>query len=83
MNCMKILSFALVVVLAALMISIFLRTSWPASEPDQITSDDLGGKLFGTLTDPGFSPILIMIAVMLLVALLGAVFLAKDEEADK
>jgi NADH:ubiquinone oxidoreductase subunit 6 (subunit J) len=65
------------------MISVFLRASWPTSEPDQITSNDLGEKLFGTVTDPGFSPILIMIAVMLLVALLGAVFLAKEEEDSK
>ena len=83
MNCTKILSIALVAVLAALMISVFLRASWPTSEPDQITSNDLGEKLFGTVTDPGFSPILIMIAVMLLVALLGAVFLAKEEEESK
>jgi NADH:ubiquinone oxidoreductase subunit 6 (subunit J) len=83
MNYTKILSAALVMVLAALMISVFLRTSWPAAEPDQFTSEDLGGKLFGTLTDPGFSPIMIMIAVMLLVALLGAVFLAKEEEGGK
>ena len=80
MNYTKILSAALVMVLAVLMISVFLRISWPTSDADQFTSNDLGDKLFGTLTDPGFSPIMIMIAAMLLVALLGAVFLAKDDE---
>lgn len=79
----KIVSAALVIILAALMIIMFLRVSWPTSDPDQNTNDDLGEKLFGTVSDPGFSPVMLMIAVMLLVALLGAVFLAKDEGGDE
>jgi len=76
----KLIPRLLAIALAAVMISILLRVSWPVSDPDQSTNNDLGEMLFGNLTDPGFSPILIMIAVMLLVALLGAVFLAKEEE---
>jgi len=83
MNYSKALSAALAVILAALMIFIFIRVSWPVSEPDQISNEDLGEKLFGTAADPGFSPLMIMIAVLLLVALLGAVFLAKEEEGGK
>jgi len=83
MKTAKLVSQILVVALAALMILLFLSVSWPTSEPDQSTNEDLGQKLFGTQTDPGFSPIMIMIAVMLLVALLGAVFLAKEEEGDR
>lgn len=79
----KPISIVLVVTLAALMILLFLRASWPVADPDQSTSSDLGEKLFGNNADPGFSPLMIMIAIMLLVALLGAVFLAKEEEGGK
>lgn len=79
----KLISTVLVIALAALMMFMFARVSWPTSEPDQSTNENLGEKLFGNVSDPGYSPILLMIAVMLLVALLGAVFLAKDEGDDK
>lgn len=79
----KLVSQILVLLLAALLIVVFLRVTWPVADPDQNTNSDLGSKLFGTTSDPGFSPLLIMIAVMLLVALLGAVFLAKEEEGDR
>jgi len=83
MNAHKLVSLILVAALAALMIIVFLRVSLPVGDPDSSTSENLGEKLFGTATDPGYSPIIIMIAVLLLVALLGAVFLAKEEEGDR
>lgn len=83
MNAQKSISMVLAAALAAIMILVFIRATLPISDPDSNTSQDLGEMLFGTATDPGFSPLLIMIAVLLLVALLGAVFLAKEEEGDR
>ena len=79
----RMISAALVVLLAFLMILTMLQTSWPVADPDQNSNSDLGIALFGDESDPGFSPVLIMIAILLLVALLGAVFLAKEEEGKK
>lgn len=79
----SVISAALAIALAALMIFIFMRASLPESGPGESTNEGLGQILFGDESDPGFSPIMLMIAVMLLVALLGAVFLAKDEGGDK
>jgi len=76
----KPFSAALVVLLAILMILMFLQVSWPVADPDPNTNEDLGLKMFGDSADPGFSPVIIMIAILLIVALLGAVFLAKEEE---
>lgn len=83
MNATKMLSAAAVLLLGVLMILTFLQVSWPVADPDGTTNEALGSTLFGTQTDPGFSPLMLIIAVMLLVALLGAVFLAKEEEGDK
>jgi NADH:ubiquinone oxidoreductase subunit 6 (subunit J) len=77
------ISVALVVILAALMIFMFIQASLPESGPGDSTNEGIGQILFGDEADPGFSPIMLMIAVMLLVALLGAVFLAKDEGGDQ
>jgi len=79
----KKVSAALVLLLAALMIIMIAQVSWPVADPDQNTNTDLGLKLFGDADDPGYSPVLIMIAALLLVALLGAVFLAKEEEGKR
>jgi len=77
------LSALLVLALAALMIVFFIQVSWPTANPDQNSNSELGQQLFGTTSDPGFSPVILMIAILLLVALLGAVFLAKEEEEKR
>ncbi len=80
MNLQKLFSAAAVLLLAALMILTFLQVSLPTANPDSTNNTQLGNAVFGTTSDPGFSPIIVFIAVMLLVALLGAVFLAKEDE---
>jgi NADH:ubiquinone oxidoreductase subunit 6 (subunit J) len=79
----KMISAALVIVLALLMIATLTKISWPVANPDTNSNSDLGIAMFGNEQDPGFSPVLMMIAILLLVALLGAVFLAKEEEGGK
>lgn len=76
----KHISAGLVLLLAALMIIMLLQTELPVADPDESTNEDLGLKLFGDPDDPGFSPVIIMLAILLTVALLGAIFLAKEEE---
>ena len=80
MNLQKLFSAAAVMLLAALMILTFLQVSLPVADPYGADNTQIGNALFGTASDPGFSPLMIMIAIMLLVALLGAVFLAKEDE---
>jgi len=80
MNLQKIFSAAAVLFLAALMILVFMQVSLPTADPYAADNTQIGNAVFGTPTDPGFSPLMIMIAIMLLVALLGAVFLAKEDE---
>ena len=79
----KAIPIALVLTLAALMILMFAQITWPVANPDPHSNTELGQALFGDASDPGFSPILIMVAILLLVALLGAVFLAKEEEGKR
>lgn len=75
----KITAAVLVIALALLMILTVAQASWPIADPDHNSNSDLGMALFGNEDDPGYSAVLIMIAILLLVALLGAVFLAKEE----
>ncbi len=82
MNLQKAFSAAAGLLLAALMILTFLQVSLPTADPYAANNTQLGNAFFGTAQDPGFSPLIIAIAIMLLVALLGAVFLAKEEEAQ-
>jgi len=80
MNLSKLFAAASALLLGALMILIFMQVSWPVADPDATNNTQIGQALFGTEQDPGFSPLMIMIAIVLLVALLGAVFLAKEDE---
>jgi len=73
---------ALVAFLAAIMIAIFLQVDWQASHPDDTSSEELGQQFFGDEDDPAYSPIMILLAMLLIVALLGAVFLAKEEDRE-
>lgn len=82
MNLSKLFAAASALLLGALMILIFMQASLPVADPDSTDNAQIGQALFGTAQDPGFSPLMIMIAIMLLVALLGAVFLAKDDGGE-
>lgn len=76
----KLLSGALVFLLAILMIAMFAQVDLPVSDPDETSNEELGQKFFGDESDPGYSPVMLMLALLLIVGLLGSVFLAKEEE---
>lgn len=73
---------AVVLLLAAIMIAIFLQVDWQASHPEDTSSEELGNQFFGDEDDPAYSPLLLLLALLLIVALLGAVFLAKEEDRE-
>jgi NADH:ubiquinone oxidoreductase subunit 6 (subunit J) len=74
----KALSVAL---LAVLIVAAIISASWPEEDMDQYnnTSEELGKTLFGTTDTTGYGLIVFFIGLLLLVALLGGIFLAKEE----
>jgi NADH:ubiquinone oxidoreductase subunit 6 (subunit J) len=70
-----------VVLLALLIILSILSASWPEEDMDEFdnTSEELGRTLFGTTDATGYGLIVFFIGLLLLVALLGGIFLAKEE----
>lgn len=72
-----------VLALALLFVGTVLSVDWPDGDIDPISNKDLGGALFGEdqggSVDAGYSLIVVLIGLLLLVALLGGVFLAKEE----
>ena len=68
-----------VLVMALLFIGAITSVSWPEGDMDQTSSQDVGRTLFGMTTDTGYGIIVLLIGLLLLVALLGGIFLAKEE----
>lgn len=68
-----------VLVMALLFIGAITSVPWPKGEMDQTSNQDVGRTLFGVTTDTGYGIIVLLIGLLLLVALLGGVFLAKEE----
>ncbi len=76
----------LVALFAFILISVIMQVDLPTSDPDEISNVELGQQLFGDESDPKFpddpaySPIILMLALVLIVGLLGGAFLAKEED---
>jgi NADH:ubiquinone oxidoreductase subunit 6 (subunit J) len=69
--------------MALLFIGAIMMVDWPTGEYDQNQTPenpDVAQKLFGTDTDPGYGLLVFLIGVLLLIAMLGGVFLAKEEK---
>jgi len=66
--------------LALLFIGAILQVDWPSGEMDQTTSRQVGQTLFGYSNLSGYGLIMMLIGLLLLVAMLGGVFLAKEEK---
>lgn len=66
--------------LALLIIGAILQVDWPSGEMDQTTTREVGQTLFGYSNLSGYGLIMMLIGLLLLVALLGGVFLAKEEK---
>ncbi|HEX7392464.1 MAG TPA: hypothetical protein VF374_05875 [Thermoplasmata archaeon] len=71
-----------VLALAFLFIGAVTSVDWPDGDMDQTTSEDVGRTLFGESNSTGYGLVMFLIGLLLLVALLGGVFLAKEEEKE-
>ena len=66
--------------MALMFIGAVLMVDWPDGGIDDLdTSKDLAPTLFGVANGGGYALIVFLIGLLLLVALLGGVFLAKGE----
>lgn len=68
------------VLLALLFVLAVTDASWPEGGMDSISNEDVAETMFGTEYTSGYSLIVLMIGLLLLVAILGGVFLAKEEK---
>jgi NADH:ubiquinone oxidoreductase subunit 6 (subunit J) len=78
----KVIAICLLALLFALAVT---EPAWPEEEvtEDQIpTNEDVGESLFGTDEGEGYGLAFFLIGLLLLVAMLGGVFLAKEEESE-
>jgi NADH:ubiquinone oxidoreductase subunit 6 (subunit J) len=71
-----ILAFALI------FLGVIISVDWPTGGQDSTTMNDVGKTLFGQSSSEGFGLVMFLIGLLLLVALLGGVFLAKEEEKE-
>ena len=74
-----------VCLLALLFVLAVTEPAWPEEEvqEEQIpTSQHVGEMLFGTDDGDGYGLAFFLIGLLLLVAMLGGVFLAKEEESE-
>jgi NADH:ubiquinone oxidoreductase subunit 6 (subunit J) len=78
----KIVRGLAVIALAAMVIGAMLMVDWPTTgnfDEQNHTSTNVAKKLLGTDQDQGYGLVVFMTGVLLLVALLGGIFLAKEE----
>ena len=74
-----------VCLLALLFVLAVTEPTWPEGDMDQISNERLGEELFGTSGDDGvkiegYGLVFFLVGLLLLVAMLGGVFLAKEEK---
>jgi NADH:ubiquinone oxidoreductase subunit 6 (subunit J) len=72
----KVLAICLLALLIVLAVT---EASWPEGDMDQIPNEEVGNTLFGTSGAEGYGLAFFLIGLLLLVAMLGGVFLAKEE----
>lgn len=69
-----------VTALALLFVAAILQVDWPEGDMDEISNEEVAETLFGTSNETGYGFVLLLIGLLLLVAMLGGVFLAKEEK---
>ncbi len=67
--------------LALLLVLVVTGVSW-GDDPsmDEISSESVAGAMFGDGSTSGYALVVFMIGLLLLVAILGGAFLAKEEK---
>ena len=68
------------VLLALLFVLAVTGVAWPEGDMDPISNDDVSWTMFGDEHSSGYAFVVLMIGLLLLVAILGGVFLAKEEK---
>jgi NADH:ubiquinone oxidoreductase subunit 6 (subunit J) len=68
-----------VAAMALMFIGAVMMVDWPDGGTDDLSTKDVAWTLFGTSSGSGYALIVFLIGLLLLVALLGGVFLAKEE----
>ncbi len=76
----RLLRAGAVAAMALMFIGAILMVHWPSGGTDQISSQEVGGVLFGQADGSGYGLVVLLIGVLLLVAMLGGIFLAKEEK---
>jgi len=76
-----------ILALALLFIGAVLSVDWPSpssfdKQNDTVDNRDVGRAMFGESGASGYGLIMLFIGVLLLVALLGGIFLAKEEKEE-
>ncbi|MDH3364897.1 MAG: NADH-quinone oxidoreductase subunit J [Thermoplasmata archaeon] len=71
---------AAVGLLALLFVLAVTDAAWPEGDMDQVSNEDVGNLMFGETEAEGYGIVVFLIGLLLLVAMLGGVFLAKEEE---
>lgn len=73
-----------VIAFALLLVGVMLQVSWPnhGIDDNAPTNEDVSRTLFGEKGNnlSGYGLVMFFIGILLLVALLGGIFLAKEEE---
>lgn len=75
----KLVRALAVIAMALLFIGAIMMVDWPKGGVDQIDNKEVAKTMFGTTGGSGYGLIVLLIGLLLLVALLGGVFLAKEE----
>ena len=74
------LKLASICLLAFLFVLAVTDASWPEGDIDDVSNEDVGRTLFGETGAEGYGLAVFLIGLLLLVAMLGGVFLAKEED---
>ncbi|UCE81170.1 MAG: hypothetical protein JSV94_01715 [Methanobacteriota archaeon] len=74
------LKLASIGLLALLLVLAVTDASWPEGDMDQVSNEDIGNTLFGVSGAEGYGLVVFLVGLLLLVAMLGGVFLAKEED---
>ncbi len=75
-----------ILALALLFIGAVLSVQWPrgeVSDNNTVNNTDVGRTMFGETDASGYGLVMLSVGVLLLVALLGGIFLAKGEKEDE
>jgi NADH:ubiquinone oxidoreductase subunit 6 (subunit J) len=65
--------------MALLFVVTVLQVSWPDGGMDDVTNEDVAWTMFGIGSSSGYALVVLLVGLLLLVALLGGIFLAKEE----